>query len=62
LTARIISPVGAVFEIASAQPPTDGVNQPNRNARTLAVNTSVPASGKLTIEIELRPGVSSAGP
>ena len=55
LAARIISPPGATFEIASAQPPDDGVNQPNRNARILAVNTSVPASGKLTVEVELQP-------
>ena len=55
LTAKIISPSGARFEIASAQPPQDGVNQPNLNSQILAVNTTVPASGTLTVEIELRP-------
>lgn len=55
LTAKILSPAGANFEITTAQPPEDGVNQPNPNVRILAVNTKVPASGNLTIEIELRP-------
>lgn len=57
LTAKILSPAGAQFEIASAQPPDDGVNQPNPNTRILAVNTDVPASGNLTIQIELQPDV-----
>ena len=51
---------GARFEIASAQPPDDGVNAANPNARILAVNTSVPASGKLTVEIELQPDSATA--
>lgn len=55
LRAKILSPAGARFESASAQPPDDGVNQPNRNARILAVNTAIPESGKLTVEIELQP-------
>jgi Heparinase II/III-like protein len=55
LTATILSPAGAQFEIASAQPPDDGVNQPNPNTRILAVNINVPTSGNLAIEIELRP-------
>jgi hypothetical protein len=55
LAAKIISPAGAHFEIASAQPPDDGVNQPNSNSQILAVNTTVPASGNLTVEIELQP-------
>ena len=58
LVAKIISPVGAHFEIASAQPPQDGVNQPNPNTQILAVNTTVPISGSLTIEIELQPKVA----
>lgn len=58
LVAKIISPVGAHFEIASAQPPQDGVNQPNTNSQILAVNTTVPISGSLTIEIELQPKVA----
>jgi len=60
LSAKILSPTGARFEIASAQPPDDGVNAPNPNARILAVNTSVPASGNLTVEIELRPDSATA--
>jgi hypothetical protein len=61
LSAKIISPAGATFEIASAQPPDDGVNQPNPNARILAVNTTVPAAGSLTVEIELQPEAVTAG-
>ena len=61
LTAKIISPAGATFEIASAQPPDDGVNQPNPNTQILVVNTAVPATGQLTLEIELQPGGESAG-
>ena len=61
LTAKIISPAGATFEIASAQPPDDGVNEPNPNTQILVVNTAVPAAGNLTLEIELQPGGESAG-
>ena len=61
LTAKILSPAGANFEIASAQPPDDGVNQPNPNTQILVVNTAVPATGNLTLEIELQPGSDSAG-
>ena len=61
LSAKIISPVGATFEIASAQPPADGVNQPNPNTRILAVNVRVPATGRLTVEIELQPAAATAG-
>ena len=43
LTAKIISPAGATFEIASAQPPDDGVNQPNPDTQMLVVNTAMPA-------------------
>jgi len=56
LGAKVISPAGARWEVASAQPPDDGVNQPNPNARILVVNSTVPASGKLTLEILLQPG------
>ena len=59
LKAKILSPSEAHFEIASAQPPDDGVNQPNPNAQILAVKTAVPASGNLTVEIQLQP--ESAG-
>ncbi len=55
LSAKILSPAGAKFEIASAQPPQDGVNQPNPNAQILAVNTVIPTSGSLTVEIQLQP-------
>ena len=54
LSAKILSPAGASFEIASAQPPQDGVNQPNRDSQILAVNAVVPASGNLTVEIQLQ--------
>ena len=55
LAVKILSPSGAHFEIASAQPPDDGVNQLNPNSQILVVNTTVPASGNLTFEIELQP-------
>jgi len=61
LTAKILAPVDAHFEIASAQPPDDGVNQPNPNAQILAVNTAVPATGNLTVEIQLQPEPVVAG-
>jgi len=55
LSAKILLPAGAKFEIASAQPPQDGVNQPNRDSQILVVNAAVPASGNLTVEIQLQP-------
>jgi hypothetical protein len=58
LTAKILSPANARFEIASAQPPDDGVNQRNPNAQILTVNALVPASGNLTVEIQLQPGIA----
>jgi len=61
LALKILSPADAHFEIASAQPPDDGVNQPNPNAQILAVNTSVPASGNLTMEIQLQPEAANGG-
>ena len=61
LTAKIISPSGARFEIASAQPPDDGVNQPNPNAQILAMNAAVPASGNLAVEIQLQPEAAAIG-
>jgi hypothetical protein len=57
LNAKIISPAGAAFEIGSAQPPNDGVNQPNPNTRMLALDVIVPASGNLALEIQLQPVV-----
>ena len=60
MSAKILSPADAHFEIASAQPPADGVNQPNANARILTVNTVVPADGNLTIEIQLQPEAAHA--
>jgi hypothetical protein len=61
LSAKILSPAGAKFEIASAQPPEDGVNQRNPNTQILAVNAAVPESGNLTVEIQLQPGSAAAG-
>ena len=60
LAAKIVSPAGAEFEIASAQPPDDGVNQRNPNARLLALEVIVPDSGKLTLEIQLQPGARAS--
>ena len=56
LSAKIASPPGARFAIASAQPSDDGVNQPNPGFAILAVDCPVPAAGDLTLEIHLRPG------
>jgi oligo-alginate lyase len=61
LTVKILAPAGARFEIASAQPPADGVNQPNPGATMLAVTSAVPAAGNLVLAIELQPGGESAG-
>jgi hypothetical protein len=55
LRAKIISPAGAEFEKASAQPPDDGVNKANPGYAMLQLNTIVPVSRNLTVEIELRP-------
>ncbi|MEI8291842.1 MAG: heparinase II/III family protein [Verrucomicrobiota bacterium] len=60
LSAKILSPANALFEIASAQPPDDGVNQRNPNTQILTVNTAVPTGGNLTVEIQLQP-VPAAG-
>jgi len=56
LSAKILAPAGARFESADAQPPDDGVNAPNPGMSILMVNTTVPASENLTVEIELEPG------
>ena len=56
LSAKILAPAGSRFESADAQPPEDGGNAPNPGVRILFVNTSVPATGNLTVEIELEPG------
>ena len=62
LTAEILTPKGAYFEIVSAQPPDDGVNQTNANSQILAVNLEVPASGRLDIEVRFQPGSQVARP
>ncbi len=56
-----LAPAGARFESGAAQPPDDGVNAPNPGMSILMVNTTVPASGDLTVEIELAPGGLPAG-
>jgi hypothetical protein len=56
LRVKIVAPPEADFQIASAQPPKDGVNHPNPNTRILAVDAVVPSAGKLTLEIRLEPG------
>jgi len=50
LAVKIISPVGAHFEIASAQPPDDGVNQPNPNSQILVMNTRFRRPGVLPLK------------
>jgi len=56
LSAKVVSPAGANLEIANAEPPEDGVNQRNLDTRILSVNATIPASGRLTLEIQLQPG------
>jgi len=53
LTAEIVSPPGAKFEIVSTKPPTPRENQ-NRGARMLAARLE-PAEGKMRIEVLFRP-------
>ena len=55
LRARVLSPAGASFAKASAQPPDDGVNQPNPGYTFLQLETTIPATGNLTVEVELQP-------
>lgn len=54
LLARILSPAGAEFAIGSAQPPDDGVNQPNPGFSLLQVNGVAPAAGNIDVAIELQ--------
>jgi hypothetical protein len=58
LSAKILAPANANFEIATAQPPDDGVNQRNPNMQILALNTAIPASGRLVVEIQLQPAAT----
>lgn len=60
LRARIVAPTDARFEKAAAEPPTDGVNEPNPGFALLQVNTKVPESGDISIEIELQPDPAPA--
>jgi hypothetical protein len=60
LRARIVAPAGARFEKANAEPPVDGVNESNPGFSMLQVNTKVPASGGISIEIELQPDPAPA--
>lgn len=55
LRATIVSPGALSFEVADAQPPDDGVNAKNPNTRMLAVNTTMPAAGKLVLAVQLEP-------
>jgi hypothetical protein len=55
LLAQLLAPAGAVFEVAPANPPDDGVNAPNPNTRILSVNVLAPTDGKLRVEVKLQP-------
>ena len=59
LAARLLAPSGATFEVVPADPPDDGVNQPNRNTRILVVNARAPADGRLRIEVTLQPELAA---
>lgn len=55
LAARLLSPAGAVFAVAPADPPDNGVNAPNPNTRILSVTARAPADGRLRIQVSLQP-------
>jgi hypothetical protein len=55
LQAQLITPVGANFEVIRADPPLDGVNEPNPDTWILLVNACAPANGQLLIKVSLRP-------
>ena len=48
----------AVFAAIPAAPPPDDFNAPNPGVQLLLVQTTAPASGELTIEVELQPGAA----
>ena len=52
---RAAAPAGAAFEVASAQPPDNGVDAPNPDARLLVVRAAAPASGRVTFAVVLEP-------
>jgi len=58
LSAALHAPAGAVFAAIPAAPPPDDFNAPNPGVQLLLVQTTAPASGELTIEVELQPGAA----
>jgi len=60
MQARLLSPADAVFSVVPADPPNDGFNTANPNTRILLVKVSAPASGRMRLEVSLRPGNSDA--
>ncbi len=59
LQARLLSPPKAIFSVFPANPPDDGFNEPNPNTRILVVNVTAPVSGRIQLEVALRPGASA---
>ena len=54
LRVKLLSPAGAKFEVAPADPPQDGVNQPNPGTSILFVTATAPADGALQIAVALQ--------
>jgi hypothetical protein len=56
LQVRLNSPAGATFSVIPADPPGDGFNAPNPDTRILIVTVKAPASGRVQLDVALRPG------
>jgi hypothetical protein len=56
LQARLLSPPDATFSVIPADPPKDDFNAANPDTRILIVNVTVPASGRVQLDVALRPG------
>ena len=56
LSASLLSSSPAKFNVVPADPPADGFNAANPNTRILVTHVVAPESGKILIEVILRPG------
>jgi hypothetical protein len=62
LTARILAPSGARFNVAPAAPPDDGFNAPNPGMSLLGIDLSASDSPDLTIAVQFSPGGTTSPP
>ena len=60
LHVNLLSPEGATFSVTPADPPDDGFNAANPNTRMLLVHLTAPPSGKIELNVTLRPDESDA--